>query len=737
MAERSELKWWQKPVRMGRFDCGVDFSPRSAEELEEAARWKKEEWHINCEWVVGTVGAAPGLGYVATFEGEGLERLPSLKGQDLLRTYLPHARKYGIRVLAYLNMHWFSNAFADAHPGWEQTLSDGRAYGRVHPLYGDGTTFCVNSPWREWAFGVIREAMKTGIDGVFLDGPVVFPGCCSCAYCREKFGRAIPEREDWSNPAWKEFVAFREDSMVDFLRDAQAAALQIHPDGVIFLNAGSWHSASWRVARDVQKLQAYQHFNGAEAFFHPGPKDHPLHFWAIAAKYLRAGQDPAVVFVHHCHGAWHFIGLPEVEMQVAYAQIAACGANPWFAYMMQPSSNQPSKAAFERDTRAVGKLYGFLEEHEEYYADGTSAAKIGLIISSQTSHAYVSRLKEITQESGTGQEQDLIVDVGTGRNIVDWEKRKRLCDDLTGAEIAGTFLSLSRAHLPFDVVLDEGITAEGLKRYDALILPNTACLSDAQAAAIAEFVREGGGLLASFEAGEYDERGDPRTGSAFREVIGIERVDRAMVPAGYEEYLKVREADHPALDYFGEEELLPRPVYALEVTACVDRETPLIFMNPINGHYKPLCGESKHPALIAGRYGKGKVIYFPHLVGKDYGELKGRMHEKLIADSVRAVLPGAPQIEVDAPPTVEVELWTQENGKRLLIHLVNNTGDMQRPMSQIMPVGPIRVTLRSGPNFYVYRLSDKESIVCSGTDMETTTVVLPELDVYEVIVCEW
>ena len=329
------------------------------------------------------------------------------------------------------------------------------------------------------------------------------------------------------------------------------------------------------------------------------------------------------------------------------------------------------------------------------------------------------------------------MDVGTGEKIVDWGKRKSLCDDLTGAEIGGTFLALSREHLPFDVVLDEGITPEGLKRYDALILPNTACLSDVQAAAIAAFVRDGGGLLASFEAGGYDESGEPRADSAFREVLGIECVERAMVPAGYEEYLKVREADHPALDAFGEEELLPRPVYALEVAARSDRETPLIFMNPINGHYKPLCGESKYPALIAGRYGKGKVIYFPHLVGKDYGELKGRMHEKLIADSVRAVLPGAPWIKVDAPPTVEVELWTQENGKRLLIHLVNNTGDMQRPMSQIMPVGPIRVTLRSGPNFYVYRLSDKESLTCEIKSMEVTTVVLPELEVYEVIVCEW
>ncbi len=68
---------------------------------------------------------------------------------------MPHAHAAGLRVLAYVNLHWFSNVFADAHPGWEQLLADGRAYGRVNPLYGNGTTLCVNSAWRDWAYLVV------------------------------------------------------------------------------------------------------------------------------------------------------------------------------------------------------------------------------------------------------------------------------------------------------------------------------------------------------------------------------------------------------------------------------------------------------------------------------------------------------------------------------------------------------------------------------------------------------
>jgi len=38
----------------------------------------------------------------------------------------------------------FTDKLADAHPGWEQLTASGKAYGRLHPLYGNGTTFCVN-----------------------------------------------------------------------------------------------------------------------------------------------------------------------------------------------------------------------------------------------------------------------------------------------------------------------------------------------------------------------------------------------------------------------------------------------------------------------------------------------------------------------------------------------------------------------------------------------------------------
>lgn len=280
------MDWFERPVRMMRLDYLDKLQQVRQLDLDALAKQKKELWHINCEWIIGTPGISPGLGYYVTFNTPKFQKYPPLGDFDLIREYLPYAKKYGIHVLAYLNMHWFDYNFAALYPGWEQIMANGTAYGKANPLYGHGTTFCVNSGWRDWAFELITETMKTGLDGVFLDGPVIFPDCCYCPSCAAKFEREyhapLPVQQDWFNPVWKQFIEFREDSLAEFLKEAQMAVKKVNPRGVIFLNAGNWFGGAWRIARDMEKVSLYEEFNGAEAFFHPGVSDMQLfsgHGW--------------------------------------------------------------------------------------------------------------------------------------------------------------------------------------------------------------------------------------------------------------------------------------------------------------------------------------------------------------------------------------------------------------------------------------------------------------------------
>lgn len=63
--------------------------------------------------------------------------------------------------------------------------------------------------------------------------------------------------------------------------------------------------------------------------------------------------------------------------------------------------------------------------------------------------------------------------------------------------------ALIQGRIPFDLIFDEHL--ENLSKYRVLVLPETECLSDAQLASIRKFVASGGGLVATGQAGRYDQ----------------------------------------------------------------------------------------------------------------------------------------------------------------------------------------------------------------------------------------
>lgn len=732
MSGNKEMKWHQRPVRMMRLDYyGDTISKLKSADLDALARKVRDDWHCNCEWILGTPGMAPGLGYQTTFNTSRFEKYPPLGDFDLVREYVPHAKKYGINVIAYLNMHWFAYSFADQHRDWEQKTADGSSYGRQFPLYGDGTTFCVNSGWRDWSFEMIREAMKTGIDGVFLDGPVIFPGCCYCESCRAKFlseyERDIPENEDWSDPNWIDFVQFRSRSLAEYLTGCRNAARSINPEGVAFLNAGSWPAGTWRFARSLDSVGDLEDFNGAEAFFHPGPHEHMLFPWAPTGKYMAAGNKPAVVFSHHMLGAWHYIPLSKIEAELAIAQTVACGANPWFATTDYALQHSPEAAV-----EPIKEIQSFLSSNEEYYTNSESCADIALLNSSQTGTYYVSHYGEFFGGIGSGREENLLVDMGTDKGSADWKKRKEICEGAVDRSYLGYFLALTRSHIPFDVLLDKDIFTEGLAKYRVLILPNSACLSDSQIESIKVYIQNGGSVVAEFETGAYDETGRRRDRNPLHENLGVDEIKGMMRAASGEEYIRIKQS-HPAINKLHQGQLIARPTHNLNNVAAADTCVTSVFMNEVGRTYSPLKGESDIPALILNSKGTGRTVYIPSLIGDFYDRFKLPDYQDMIESIVRWAHVDPILIDTDSPATVEMEPRWNAGKDKLLIHLVNNTGDMQRPITRIIPIRDVRIKLRceNVRSIYALRAGMDLPIVHNEKSVE---FILPELGLYELIV---
>ena len=90
------------------------------------------------------------------------------------------------------------------------------------------------------------------------------------------------------------------------------------------------------------------------------------------------------------------------------------------------------------------------------------------------------------------------------------------------ANVLGAFRAGVEAHRVLTVINDWNLNPADLAPYKVLILANTACLDDAQAAAIEQFVERGGGLVASLDASLFDEFGNPRPNFALARVFGVE-----------------------------------------------------------------------------------------------------------------------------------------------------------------------------------------------------------------------
>ena len=696
---------------------------------EDAALLKR--LHGNMGWFMGT-GCAAGWGHKMTYDTSRFERLSGIGDADLLEQYIGAARSEGLQAIVYLNLHWYRNEFGAEHADWEQRTVEGRAIGQVRPLYGKGTSFCVNSGWRDWSFDLIREVAQYDIDGVFLDGPVVYPDCCFCTACQAKFrqlyGETLPAEENWNDPCWKEFVLFRQDSMAAYLREARQALKSIKEKAILYLNSGNWNS-DWRAPRDIQYLVDYQDITGVEAFFStPLERQKFLYYSSASAKYVQAVGKPSTIFFTTWQSPWENFANTPTELEITTAEVAANGSSPWVAILDETLEGYPE--ALE----PIGEIYGFLERNEEFYARTESAANVALWCSMQTRFFYCSRFEEFYRNIGTGNEADLQIDLGDGAVQMSWKAGKQASEDEALESFQGFFDALTRVHIPFDLVVDRSISPEGLAPYDVLVMPNVACLSEGQAETIRAFVEGGGGLIATFETSLYDEQGEPRGRFLLEELFRVEKPEGMFAQTKYDSMI-VKEK-HGAMPSAEVGMYIPRPARVMKTRATAGACVPMKVMEPLDNVITSIKGESVYSGLVVSSYGRGKVIYSPADLGRHYYEQRMIPHLKLLGGGVRWLLGARALIEVEAPGTVEVVVRTQKERGRTLIHLINLTGEMQRPIEQVIPLYDIALKVKTPGARRVYALGEQGRISFREDGRGWISLMLSRLDLYEIVVVE-
>ncbi|HEX7008803.1 MAG TPA: beta-galactosidase trimerization domain-containing protein [Phycisphaeraceae bacterium] len=629
---------------------------------------------------------------------------------DYLAMWLEHSRPAGLRTIVYFNVHSVKGPYARQHPDWQQRRRDGSAKDDIYTIE---STFCVNSPWRAWVFDRLRELCRYPIDGIFYDGPAFFENTCYCRHCQalfqERYGKPMPDKEDLQDPALPDLVAFQAQSLGRFLRDSRQVIRAVREGLLFYVNANPLQPQRI-TGRDNRVLAQHQDVLAAEGGFLHGDLMTESPIWKVGmnAKLLETQAStagvPHLVFDSFIHTPWTYSTLPAAEAKLLWASSVAHGAATWIS-ANQDAMDQPA-------LDAVAPLYAFARRHRQQLFQTRSIANVALVVSQATLDYYPG--VDVPHTDFTAARQ-----ADHPGNVT--------------RELYGWYHALWSSQYPFDVLDDQALEEGRLARYAAVVLPNSACLSDACVASLRSFVAKGGTLLATLEAGCRDDRGQPRSSPMLDEVLGVRRPhpSRVMGPRQWD-YL----FDHARLVSAAEAQgialCMPSPRYGLEVSAAAGARVLLSFSAPLADRYDDLPSDSGWPAVVEHPWGRGRAIYFACDWGAALHHWRMPAHLAVVRKLLERHVPALVKVQ-DAPPCLEVSLRQTLDGRKLLLHLVNYNGGMVRPIERVIPLRNLELSVRCQRNVQQVRALVAQTELEPAVHSGWVSFRLPVLETYEVI----
>ncbi len=421
-------------------------------------------------------------------------------------------------------------SFYKTYPDWTQLGIDGRP----NVFYGAGVVFWVdpgaesvwlspNGPWHEYYLARVQALAQTGADGLWPDVPIYFNGVVDwCDYSpwgqaafRAATGREIPTVEDWADPTWRQWIAWRHANLNQWILDIAAAGRAVNPAFATFVETVTMDyydatligldGAYLRLADGVTQVWEVDVVSEDDGMRHATEDD-----WICLIamyKYARAasGQKPAWAFSY---------GKEEDDAVQVMAECLAAGCNPY-------EVKTPEKTAGVSSAMRT-RLYTFVEAHTQRFFDAHSLADVAVYHSS-ASRDYVQPSRGTGLFASTAKPPDAQRWWSTVPEESCYQKQWL-------GEYRGTLKALLHAHLPFEVVTSPTLRAEDLAPYHVVVLPDVEALSDHEAVILRQFVQDGGTLVATGpNPGGCNEYGDERPEYALAEVLGLSK--RAPRPA--------------------------------------------------------------------------------------------------------------------------------------------------------------------------------------------------------------
>ncbi len=696
-----KLAWWEKePLRI--IEVSRAFEDLSKVDIKKEVA-AKALLNGNIEHLPA-IKHGPGAGL--TDKGFYFKtRLARQENPDYLRKYLPEAKKVNLRSLIYFNVHSVDPEFAKKHPDWLQIKEDGNP---IDDVYKTGMSFCINTGFRDWCFQLLKDLCAYNIDGIFYDGPIFFRDSCYCDSCRAKFkklySKELPSKADKQHPDFPFLLDFQSKSLADFLRDSNHIIKSINNDMLMYMNSGL-RAPNWPTGRMNRVLIKAQDILGSEGGFLYGDlRNTPLWKPGCEAKLLetQANGKPRVVFDCIGHKPWTY-PLPEAEIKLLYADSLANGANAWLA-MSADVLQEPEVDAIKEINRIIAK-------NPSCFAGTESIANIALVWSNVTANYYEG--SSIAMADFTGKIK--------GKEIGD-----------LGSEFNGFYDALLRSHSLFDVIDEVSLEEpEILKQYQIIILPNIACLNKESVKNLQEFVKGGKRLITTFETSLYDEQGRRLKNFQLADVFGVNYKGNVFGPMNWDYITPIKK--HKILTGITKK-FIPAPTYGINIKA----ETAQVLMRyreRRQGCYDGLPAMSIDPAIVINNYGKGKAVYIAGTWGNSTWKFRFVDYHRLINNMISSFSTSLVALS-DVPESLEITLRKNKDEKKHIVHLVNFTGRMSRPIKKVLPCYDVKIAIKNIRNIKtITTLASKKNLKFKE-QKNGATFSVPKIEEYEVVVID-
>lgn len=597
----------------------------------------------------------PAASYYAYFPTKsGYPLHPELK-TDIMRQTVDLFHKSGLKMVAYVPLnHPFMHA-ASKDPrfaGWNKKFADGRPMTTEHYGYAEYFEGCLNSPVRDVVKQLVREVLVDyPFDVMYFDGP--YEGMqnaknyCHCTYCetdyRQKFGKGVPDQErKLSREDEIQYTNWMaNDVVIGFMREIREMIRQARDVPVLFNDTSLLSKREWR-NRAIPVVDGFM-FEAAET-----PEDKLFN--------MQLGQSTGKV-------TWTYVGT---HTQYNREHMKSDRIRGWFSYPVE--SQELLLDGATAVASGVGLVYWGLSRFF-YQPEGPLAYESGRYVKEvfdfQQKHDAL--LRSVRSRPQVG--------IVVGDQTIDWYSGKHYVSKAYENAAHGAYQVLKANGFESEPFLDWLMTPELLARYEMIYAPNAVCLSDAQCGMLADYVRQGGKLLATHLTSVADEYGRVRKNFGLAEIFGADFVDSEPVEIP-DLYLKL-----PG----GEE--IPQDPQVFRFRANGGQ----VLAETLDRGHRANLG----PAIVRRDVGKGSVMYIGSSLESVYEETRMKRLRAFLGSLVSPWLAPGRSYEIEYRPGVMAHFMASR--EVLLLHLLADTGNKNkhlRSREEFLPVADVRVRIR-------------------------------------------